>query len=346
MQRNPTMISKTTFRYFASALLLVGACILSACNPKSDERAQGKISIVAASYPEYDWLCQIIGDKAEQFSIKLLMNDGIDLHSYEPNIQDIAAINEADLFIYNGGSSYKWVPRVLKMKSKKERKDINLMESLGNQVLEVEGDACGHDHHSCCEHEHEHDCDHEHDAHCDHNHAQVHEDEHIWLSLRHAIQLCEVIEEAVSQLAPEQANQFEANKQSYIQQLQELDARYVAATSEPARDTVIIADRFPFIYLFSDYGLKHEAAFQGCSSETEASFETVSNLSQTVKALQPKIILTTKGGMKKLAQTIIHNSGQSQCQILELDDIHTAETRSYLDIMSDNLKVIEAVLAP
>lgn len=342
------MISRKSYPCVIAAILFVGATILTACTPQSKEDSQDKKSIVVASYPEYDWLCQIIGKDSQPFTVKLLMDGGIDLHSYEPNIQDIAAINKADLFIYNGGSSYNWVKRVLNMEGQNQVKSINLMEQLSKQRRLIEGEPCNHGHNETCEHEH-HNCEHEHcdhHEHCGHEHEQVHEDEHIWLSLRHAIILCSVIEEALAELTPEQSEQLEANKQAYIAQLQALDARYTQTVQQAKRDSLIIADRFPFIYLFSDYGLKHHAAFQGCSSETEASFATVSQLSETAKQLQPKVILTVKGGMKKLAQTIISNSGQSNCQIMELNDLHTRSCSSYLDIMEENRQVLEAALAP
>ncbi len=360
------MIQAKTYRKLMGAVLLASSMFFSACSPQSDKESQDKKSIVVTSYPEYDWLRQIIGNDSDQFKVKLLMDGGVDLHSYEPNIQDIAAISEADLFIYNGGSSYKWVDRVLKLKSKEGRKQINLMDALGNKVLVVEGEACSHCQDEACEHEHDHDtcehhdhdtcehhdhdtCEHhDHDTceHHDHEQVHMHEDEHIWLSLRNAIQLCEVIQQAVSELTPEQTEQLEANKQAYIAKLKELDTRYADTISKAQRDTVIIADRFPFIYLFSDYGLKHHAAFQGCSSETEASFETVTQLSNIVKELKPHVILTVKGGMTKLAHTLINNSGQSDCKTLELNDLHTASEQSYIEVMEENLQVLEAALAP
>ncbi len=333
------MNQSKTYRYLVALVLSVSTLLLSACGPKSSDTAQEKKNIVVASYPEYDWLLNILGTKADAFNIKLLMNGGVDLHSYEPNIQDIAAISDADLFIYNGGSSYEWVHRVLKLKSKEKRQAVNLMEALGNKLQMVEGESCGH----CC---HDHHGDHDHHHEHTHAHESTHEDEHIWLSLRNAIQLCEVIEEKLSELTPEQAEELETNKQAYIAKLKELDTRYANTVSKAQRDTLIIADRFPFIYLFSDYGLKHHAAFQGCASETEASFETVTQLSNITKELTPPVILTVKGGMTKLAQTLINNSGQSDCKVLELNDLHTASEQGYIEVMAENLQVLEAALAP
>ncbi|MFI3243624.1 MAG: metal ABC transporter substrate-binding protein [Akkermansia sp.] len=340
-----------TLRYLLTASIIASSTLFIACEQKSDNNSQNKKSIVVATYPEYEWLYQIIGQNTDQFSVKLLMDSGVDAHSYEPTIQDIAAINKADLFIYNGGSSYKWVDRVLKLEAKEGRQTINLMESLEDEIQLLEGEPCDHDHAhgATCEHEHEHDASCEHEHGCEHHHA--HEDEHIWLSLRNAIILCSVIEDAVSELTPTQSAELEANKQAYIAQLKALDERYTETAQKAGRDTLIIADRFPFVYLLHDYGIKHHAAFHGCSAETEASFETITKLSTLLKELKPHAILKVHGGMQKLAQTLITNSGQSDCQILDLYDFHTVPdanpaSKHYLELMEKNRQAIEAALAP
>lgn len=334
------MNKNKTYPYLLVALLMLGSIMLTACKPQSRSEQAAPLSIVVASYPEYDWLCQIIGKENSSVKVKLLMDGGVDLHSYEPNIQDIAAITEADLFIYNGGSSYKWVDRVLSLKANKDRKVLNLLESLSEQRELPQGESCHHEHETCCDHDHDH--DHDHDV----------ADEHIWLSLRNAVILSGVIEQELSALVPTQAAQFQANAQAYIAQLKALDARYASMVQQAGRDAIIIADRFPFSYMMQDYGIKYHAAFQGCSAETEASFETIRELTEDMRELSPKVILILKGGMRQLAQTLISNSAQTQCQILEMNDLHSvspasrAQGEDYASIMEANLKVLEVALAP
>lgn len=324
------------YKLLISGFIIFSTILLSACYSENST-SKGKKNIVVASYPEYDWLCHILGENQNQYNITLLMNKGVDLHSYQPSIQDMAKIVEADLFLYNGGISYQWVDKVEKQVNKSDRQSLNLMESLSHHTPLLEGSQCTHEH----EHEHEH----------EHHHAEHDVDEHIWLSLRNAIILCNIIEEALSQLDPEYSHVYEANKKDYIAKLSELDTQFTDFVQSAPRNTLIIADRFPFLYLMRDYKLQYHAAFEGCSAETEASFETVAELTKLVTELSPPAIIILNGGMKKLAETILKNSDNTHCRILEVNAIHSAtptstqDSESYANIMETNLKVFKEALS-
>ena len=100
--------------------------------------AFAKTKIVTTIFPEYDWVKEIAGDKAKDSEITMLLGNGVDLHSYQPSIQDIAKISTADIFIYVGGESDDWVEDALKNAKNKNMKVINLMEVLGDKVKEEE----------------------------------------------------------------------------------------------------------------------------------------------------------------------------------------------------------------
>ena len=97
-----------------------------------------KISIVCTTFPQYDWVKNILGEEAERFNVTLLLDNGVDMHSYQPAVKDIATAGSSDLFIYVGGESDTWVEDVLKEAKNKDLKAINLMETLGNSVKEEE----------------------------------------------------------------------------------------------------------------------------------------------------------------------------------------------------------------
>ena len=52
--------------------------------------AATKKSIVCTTFPQYDWIVNILGNKAGSFELTLLLNNGTDLHSYQPSVKDIA----------------------------------------------------------------------------------------------------------------------------------------------------------------------------------------------------------------------------------------------------------------
>ncbi len=172
-------------------------------------------------------------------------------------------------------------------------------------------------------------------------------DEHIWLSLEHAVILCERIEDELSALDPANTTIYEANKKKYIDSLRELDTKYKSLISAAPRDMIIICDRFPFRYLLRDYGIKHVAAFEGCSAESEASFDTIAMLTGKLKELNSPIIFTVQGGIKDIATTVIANSGVSPVEVEQLhamQAVSDVENSSYIGIMEENLNKLAKAL--
>ena len=114
---------------------VLAVCALSGCgtSKSGEDTKDKKIKIVTTIFPEYDWVMQILGDKADKADVTMLLDKGVDLHSYQPSTADIAKISEADVFIYVGGESDEWVEDVLKEAKNKKLKD-------GKEEEEVEYD--------------------------------------------------------------------------------------------------------------------------------------------------------------------------------------------------------------
>lgn len=113
-----------------------------------------KYKIVCTTFPQYDWVMQVLGERKDAFDVTLLLDDGIDLHSYQPTAEDIAKIAACDCFIYVGGESDGWVEDALKEATNTDMQVINLLDALGERVKEeeiVEGMEHNHEH----EHAHE-----------------------------------------------------------------------------------------------------------------------------------------------------------------------------------------------
>ena len=113
-------------------LMLVGA--LAGCGKQNDTNKTDKLSIVTTIFPEYDWVREILDDKADNAEVTMLLDNGVDLHSYQPTADDIVKISDCDLFIYVGGESEGWVDDALKNATNKNMKVINLLDVLGDSV--------------------------------------------------------------------------------------------------------------------------------------------------------------------------------------------------------------------
>ena len=333
---------------------------------ETDSKEDGsRLKIVATIFPEYDWVCQVLGDKKDDADVYMLLDNGVDLHSYQPTAQDIMNIADCDMFIYVGGESDEWVEDALKEKVNDNMKVINLLDVLGDKVKEeeiVEGMEG--------EEEEEHDKSDEAGAKEEQEESgeagavddeqeesaeaeeegEVEYDEHVWLSLKNTEVIVNEIAAELAAIDSENSDVYSENAASYVKELQDLDAEYEKVVSDAAVKTVLFGDRFPFRYLTDDYGLDYYAAFVGCSAETEASFETIVFLADKVDSLGLKSVLTIEGADHKIADTIVQNTKTKDQQILTMDSMQSTTSKdveegaSYLQIMKDNLAVLSEAL--
>lgn len=316
-------------------LMVVGA--MTACSQNnSDNNNDGKkLSIVCTIFPEYDWVKQILGDHLENTDLTMLLDNGVDLHSYQPTTDDIVKISNCDMFIYVGGESDSWVEDALKEATNKNMVVINLLDFLGDTVKEEEVIQGMEGEHAEGEHAEEEDPKY---------------DEHVWLSLKNASTLTSFISEKLGEIDEKNAADYKANGTSYIKQLDSLDKNYQKTIKEGKHKTLLFGDRFPFRYLVDDYGLSYYAAFVGCSAETEASFKTIAFLAKKVDNLGLNSIMTIEGTDHKIAQTIKENTATKDQKILSLDSMQSTTSKdvaagaTYLSIMTDNLKTLKEAL--
>ncbi len=348
---------KKIISIIVAVMLIAGS--LSACSDKqnsdnkqdsqsvSNNSGTKKLKIVTTIFPEYDWVRTIVGENADQLDLTMLLDNGVDLHSYQPSIDDILKISTCDMFIYVGGESDKWVDDALAQATNKDMVVIDLLDILGDKVKNeeiVEG----------MEHEHE-DEDEDHDHEEDHDHDEDHEheeelDEHVWLSLNNAGIICDKITESLKKLDSANADLYQSNLNAYKEKLSSLDAQYKTAVNESVVKTLLFGDRFPFRYMTDDYGLSYYAAFTGCSAETEASFETVIFLAGKIDEYNLKSILTIEGSDKKIAETIRNNTNTKDQKILTLNSMQGITSTdisngvTYLTVMTDNLNILKDAL--
>ena len=318
------------------ALLLMS--VLAGCGGPKTKQTDDNLSVVTTIFPVYDWARQVAGDKA---AVTLLLDNGVDLHSYQPTADDIVKISTCDVFVYVGGESDEWVDDVLRDAANPDLVVIDLLDALGDAVKEeevVEGMEAEHDH------DHE---DHEED----HEEEGPEYDEHVWLSLKNAQTLCRAIAGGLAEADGDNADRYEQNAEAYCDKLKALDEDYAQAVQDGTAKTLLFADRFPFRYLTDDYGLNYYAAFVGCSAESEASFETIVFLAGKVDELGLGTVLQIESADGSIARTVVENTKTKDQQILTLDSLQSVTTSeveagtTYLSVMESNLEVLRQALA-
>ncbi len=320
---------------FAAAFCLAGCGKAAPRGSGGSVPPQGSdgLVIVTTIFPVYDWVRSILGKTADSTELIMLLDDGVDLHSYAPTAKDMLDIAGCDLFIYVGGESDKWVEDTLRSAPSEKRRDLCLMDALGDALKEEElvegmqGEEEEEDGEEGAEY-----------------------DEHVWLSLNNARYLCGSIANVLSEIDPGNSGTYAGNARTYMEQLQSLESEYEYAVGNMSYNTVLFGDRFPFRYLVDDLGLEYYAAFAGCSAETEASFETVSFLARKVDELCLPCVLTIEKSDKRLAQTIVQNTASKDQQILAMDSMQSVTAKdvesgvNYLSVMQSNLEVLKQAL--
>ncbi|MBQ2888175.1 MAG: zinc ABC transporter substrate-binding protein [Firmicutes bacterium] len=303
----------------ALMLLTLTACGDNKTPAKPHDDTAGQQQIVTTNIAAYDWLTELT-QGSSAFNLTLL-GGGIDMHSYQPTTNDLIAISTCDYLVFCGGESDAWV-RDFMQNSDTNMQYLSLLDALGEA-------ACPTDH------------DH------DHDHDMTNYDEHVWLSLTNAQLYLLMMAETLSQLDPDGADIYRQNAVNYSQSLALLHAEYQHIVANAAHHTILVADRFPFCYLVRDYGIEYFAAFPGCSSETNASFETIAFLADKVDELGIKTVLTIDKSDQKIANTVIQNTKAQDAQILTLHSLQTREAEDgmdYLAVMEQNLRVLEQAL--
>ena len=284
--------------------------------------AQEPLKIVTASFPCYDFARAIAGDQA---NVTLLLPPGSEAHSYEPTPRDIIAIQSADLLLFNGGESDVWME--------------NILLSMGNEAplvfrLTDHAELLTEEHTASMQSDEEADGD-----------AEL--DEHVWTSPKRVKRLVSDLCDTLTALRPEAADIFAANLQTELEGLNELDQELEAIIAGGSRQMIVFGDRFPFRYLAADYGLSYDAAFPGCSEDSEPSVQTIASLIELIRKEQIPVVFYIEFSSRKTADVVAEETGAQPLLLHSCHNVTQEEMDSgatYLTLMRQNCEALRLAL--
>lgn len=333
VQRNRLceVVVKIFSKLFSVCALLTFLGIFTACKGegKSETAGKGKIKIVVTTFPVYDWVCDIVKDKAD---VELLINSGADLHSWNPSAKDIIKVTgkDTDLFVYIGGESDFWVSKLI---PQMEANGVQYFSIMKNNVELLEPME---------EHDHNHE---ESEGEESENFNPDEYDEHIWLSLKRVPLFIESIAEKISEVDEENSDFYLMNAKLIVSEKNALYEQYCSEIEKCTNKTIVLADRNPFVYLSCDLGLEIHAAFHGCSADTEASFDVVLEL---VKIIEEKNLSAVAccDIKNRLSETVNTAVKSRDLNVVVLDSMQgkIQDKQTYDSIMTENLKKIKLAL--
>ena len=328
-------------------LILAGAVLITGCTAKTEKKdkgdnTKGKLKVVTTIFPEYDITRAIAKDKVD---LELMIKPGVDVHSFTPTPQDIKTVQNSDIFVYGGTEHDKWVENLTKSIDMKNKKVVKLVDGI-QQLEEESVDGMKHEHHHDDKKEDEHNHDHKHEKEDEHNHKGEEKelDPHYWTSPKNAIQMVKTITNALVEKDPDNAEFYKENAENYIKQLEGVDKELHDVVDNAKIKKVVIADRFPFRYLFKDLGLEYRALFSGCSVESTASAGQIKKMVDYVKENKIPVVYHIEMGKGELAETVAKNSG---AKVKLLHSIHTVTKEdfdkgvTYIDLMKQNVEALK-----
>ena len=307
---------------FIRHLLAFLCCAALLCPPCAAPAlaSEETLSVVCTIFPAYDFARQLAGDTAQ---VRLLLPPGSESHSYEPSPRDIIDIQEADLFLYAGGESDSWVDGILASMGDDAPRAFRLTDCVTLLAEETTESMEAH-------------------------HEEAEMDEHVWTSPKNAMRIVEDLSAALCEIAPENADAYGAALTGYLGELEALDAAFEETVAQGKRDLIVFGDRFPFRYFAHDYHLRYDAAFPGCSEDSEPSVRTVISLVETVRAEQVPVIFYIEFSSRKTADILAEETGAKEllfhsCHNVSSEELEAGAT--YLTLMWNNVSALKEALS-
>lgn len=327
-------------------LVISCSILFTACSYKNNDNTNdnGKLKVVTTIFPEYDLTRAIAKDKID---LSLMIKPGVDVHSFSPTPQDIKKIQEADILIYGGTTHDKWVEDMLKSTDLSNKKVIKMSDNI-EQLDEEVVEGMKHEHHHEGEHKHEdeknEEDEHHHEGEHHHHDHEGEKDPHYWTSPKNAIIMVNTIEKSLSEIDEKNKGFYEENAKKYIEELTKVQKELKEVAENAKTNKIVIADRFPFRYLFEDLKLEYRAFFSGCSVESQASAGQVAEMVKYVNENKLPVVYHIEMGKGDLAKSVSESTG---AKVLLLHSIHTVTVDefekgvTYIDLMKENIKALK-----
>ena len=168
---------------------------------------------------------------------------------------------------------------------------------------------------------------------------EIEYDEHIWTSPKNAILMVDEIAAALAEVDTSNAAVYTNNAAAYTAQIQAVDDEIAGIVTASTNKLLVFGDRFPFRYFVDEFGLEYQAAFPGCSTDTEASAGTLAYLMNTIKEQNIKYVYYIELSNQNIARAISEQTGAQQLQLhsahnVTKDDFEAGVT--YVSIMQQN----------
>lgn len=319
-------------KLFLSFTLLIIAIYMSGC--AYIVKSTTKIQVVTTLYAEYSMVTEILDYSEETKNlcdVTMIIKPGQDSHTYDPSVEDLIKIKNADIFIYTSDEMETWVGDI---DFSDKTTVVNLGKNENIELLTVEHNDEGEGAHSHDDHEHSH----------EHSHAHSH-DPHYWLYPIYSIYMVEDIIDALKTKIKDPLGTKEialdASANKYKVALEKIDIDIKKVVANASQKTMYFGSPFTFYYWAHFYGLEYELIYATCSTETEPSIDVLTHMILEMQEHNIKYIFAKELINQEACEMIAFHTG---AEVLVLHSGHNVSalefnspSMSYLTIMKQNV---------
>lgn len=309
------MDRQTKFAIIAIAIIIPFASFVvyhGGQNPQpSTSKPNSKLIAIASFYPIYEFAKKVGQDKIE---VILLVPEGVEPHDWEPTIQDIQKMQQADLIFINGIGFESWVDNVHFINSKIQIIDTSVGIKIKNNEIQVTNKTK--------------------------TNVDSNFDPHIWLNPKMAQIQIQNIADALSKKDPENRDFYQKNMQSYNKELELLDYEIKNELSKCNRN--FITSHNAFSYFADEYDLVQHTVVNSNDPEAESTSQTIENLINLARKNDIKVIFTEEAIDPRTSKIIADEIGG---KILVLSPLEIGDKNfTYVDRMKQNLFYLKEAL--
>ena len=290
------------------AVMLMAA--LPACAETGSSASEADVSIAASFYP-LAYAAEQVGGACVQ--VTNLTPPGTEPHDLELTPDDVEAIATADLVVYLGGG---FQPAVQDAIDEAQGATLDLLAEVDTAAAPPDEADEG-----------------------------LAVDPHVWLDPGLFATAIPPLVDAMESAAPDAACDFHANGAALIEELDGLDAEFVAGLAD-CEVTTLVTNHAAFGYLAAAYGLT-QAAISGLAPDTEPTPDRIAELVDLVHRDGVTTVFSEALVSPEVAQTLADEAGVQVAVLDTLEGLTPDEVdagQDYGSVMRRNLETLRGGL--
>jgi zinc transport system substrate-binding protein len=289
-------------------LLLAVLAPLGAAGCQQASPPEGKPLVVASFYPMYEFARQVAGERAHVLS---LVPPGVHGHDWEPSPQDVAQVQRARVFVYNGAGFEPWAEKLIKEAARPATVVVAASAGLTVARAGANGDV----------------------------------DPHVWLDPVLARSEVEAIRAALERSDPAGKTAYADNTRAFNARLDALNVSFETGLRDCARREVVVSHA-AFGYLTRRYRLE-QIPVMGLAPEAEPSPAALAGIVRQARQRKVQAIFLEPLVSPRLAETLAREVGVRILPLNPVEGVTTSEATAgtgYVELMARNLESLRTGL--